>query len=98
MKTPVLRRVNFSLSRASVTGVVVPPGAGKSLLLQAKLGRCRTLAGSLHVVAAEIGYCGENVWLQDTAIRQNIIGHLPYNAALYARITKDASWKKTSGG
>lgn len=88
LNKPVLRRVNFALARGSITGVVGPTRAGKSLLLQAILGRCERLAGSLHVHDTEIGYCGENVWLSNNTIRHNIIGHLPYNAALYRRVLR----------
>ncbi len=79
----LLREVNFRLTRGSVTGVIGPHGAGKSTFMRAILGDSEVSAGSVQVNETEIGYCGEEVWLWQATVRDNIIGLLPYDAQRY---------------
>lgn len=79
----ILREVNFRLARGSVTGVIGPHGAGKSTFMRAILGDSEVTAGSVQVNETEIGYCGEEVWLRQATVRDNIIGVLPYDAQRY---------------
>ncbi|KAJ3497208.1 hypothetical protein NLG97_g2078 [Lecanicillium saksenae] len=85
---PLLRRVNIALTQGSVSGVVGPHGAGKSTFLRAILGECEVLGGSVQVDGEQIGYCGEEVWLQEATIRQNIVGILPFDEQRYRTVIR----------
>ncbi|KAJ6782829.1 hypothetical protein PWT90_10539 [Aphanocladium album] len=87
-KEAILRNVNFHLQTGTITAVVGLTGAGKSTLLQGVLGGVEVLDGSIKVDTADIGYCGQIVWLRDTSIRANIIGNLPYDRAKFRRVIR----------
>lgn len=84
----LLSSVNFRLARGSITAVIGLTGSGKSTLLQGILGAIEVLAGSIRVDTTDIAYCGQNVWLRNTSIRENIIGHHPYDRAKYLRVIR----------
>ncbi|XWX01985.1 hypothetical protein V2A60_010017 [Cordyceps javanica] len=88
MEEPLLRKVNFSLAPSSTTGLVGLTGGGKSTIVQGILGQSAVLGGSISVNTSEIGYCGENVWLRDTTIRENIIGDLEFNQARFTKVIR----------
>lgn len=88
MEEPLLRKVNFNLVPSSTTGLVGLTGGGKSTIVQAILGQSAVLGGSISINTSEIGYCGENVWLRDTTIRENIIGDLEFNQARFTRVIR----------
>lgn len=48
-------------------------------MLEGILGEIKNTTGSIRVDEARVSYCSQKVWLQDTTIRANIIGYLPYN-------------------
>ncbi|TQV89952.1 ABC multidrug transporter [Cordyceps javanica] len=88
MKEPIIRGANFQLPYGSITPIVGRIGAGKSTILEAVLGHCEVLGGSVEVHVDDISYCGQNIWLQDATIRQNIIGHLEYDDARFWRVIR----------
>ncbi|OAR02082.1 hypothetical protein LLEC1_05008, partial [Akanthomyces lecanii] len=88
MKEPLLRKVSFDMAPSSTTGLVGLTGGGKSTIVQSILGQSEVLGGSISVKTDEIGYCGENVWLRDTTIRENIIGDLEFNQARFTRVIR----------
>lgn len=79
METPLLSGVNFSLEPGSVTGVLGQTGSGKTTVLDSILGTSAVSSGSIEIDDVKVAYCGQNVWLRDTTIRNNIIEHLPYD-------------------
>ncbi|KAJ2983292.1 hypothetical protein NQ176_g797 [Zarea fungicola] len=85
MPDPLLTGVSFSLSQSSVTGVVGPTGSGKSTLLSGILGETSNAGGYIYVRDEVIAYCGEQVWLRDVSIRENILNYLPYDKERFIR-------------
>ncbi len=98
MKEPIIRGANFQLPYGSITPIVGRIGSGKSTIVEAVLGHSEVLGGSVEVDVDDISYCGQTVWLQDTTIRQNIIGHLEYDDARFRRVLRacfledDVAW------
>lgn len=84
MEETLLSEVTLTLGRGSVSGVVGPTGCGKSTFLESLLGETRTDGGYVYTDKVNIAYCGPTVWLQDTSIRNNIIGHFKFDAVRYA--------------
>lgn len=98
MNEPIIRGANFQLPYGSITPIVGRIGAGKSTIVEAVLGHSEVLGGSVEVHVNDISYCGQNVWLQDTTIRQNIVGHLEYDDVRFRRVIRacfledDVAW------
>ncbi len=88
MKEPLLRGVNFQIPPSSTTLVIGPTGSGKSALVEAILGDAEMLGGSVEVDTSDIGYCGQYIWLRDTTIRDNIIGHEEYDDQRFRRVIR----------
>lgn len=83
---PILNDVNFSIQPGSITLVVGPNGAGKSLLLQSMLGETSLINGAIYIAGRFMAYCGQLLWLRNVSVKQNIIGHLPYDECLFRRV------------
>lgn len=80
---PMLRGINFQISRGSFTAIVGKSGAGKSTLIDIILGLLEPTRGSVKVDGEniqkavrgwqrQIGYVGQNVVLIDDTLRRNI--------------------------
>ncbi|KAM3477754.1 hypothetical protein MY8738_006300 [Beauveria namnaoensis] len=82
------RTTHLHLMNRFVTRLVGLTGAGKSTIVQGILGQSEILGGSVSVNTDEIGYCGENVWLRDITIRENIVGDLEFNQARFTSVIK----------
>ncbi|MCJ1309562.1 hypothetical protein MMC25_003222 [Agyrium rufum] len=70
----VLQDIAFESKKASLTMIIGPVGCGKSLLLRAILGELDADQGRIYVSSKRMGYCGQNIWLQNGTIRTNICG------------------------
>ncbi|OQR85996.1 ATP-binding Cassette (ABC) Superfamily [Achlya hypogyna] len=68
--------------RGSFTVVVGPVGSGKSSFLRAIAGDMRPRCAVGGVVA----YAGQEAWLTDDSLRNNILLHRPYQPSLYRRV------------
>ena len=71
-----IQTVSFDISRASVTMVIGPVGAGKSTFLKAVLGEAPYETGILRIADDRVAYCGQTPWLPNTTIRRAICGHV----------------------
>jgi ABC-type bacteriocin/lantibiotic exporter with double-glycine peptidase domain len=76
-----------SIKRSDLTMVVGPTGCGKSTLLKAMIGEANVVQGSVLVAQKHLAYCGENVWLRNVTIRDNIIGESILDEAWYKKVT-----------
>lgn len=101
-KTPLLQGVNFKLAVGSTTALVGRTGGGKSTIAQAVLGQNEILGGSVTVNTDKVGYCGENVWLRDKTIWENIVGELEFDEVRFAKVVKachlEEDLRQLSGG
>lgn len=84
MESPILKGLNFFITRGSVSVVIGPTGSGKSYFLQSILGESYIRSGSVYVENCDIAYCGQNVWLENGSLKENVIGPLPFCAVRYA--------------
>ena len=53
--TPVLNRINMSLPKGKIYGLLGASGCGKTTLLRCCLGRLNTKSGSIHVLGKPPG-------------------------------------------
>lgn len=75
----VLHDISMTVYQGSLCMIVGRVGSGKSSLLKAIMGELTMNKG--HVVAntTYAAYCDQTPWLQNTTIRENIVGKSPLN-------------------
>lgn len=85
----VLRNMDVSLHRGTLTLAIGPVGAGKSSLCRALLGEMPyMMSGSvkLHTASRHVGYCDQTPFLCNGSMRDNIIGFSTFDAERYAAV------------
>ncbi|KAF2462905.1 putative ABC multidrug transporter [Lindgomyces ingoldianus] len=86
----VLRNVNFSVARHSLTLVVGPVGSGKSTLCRALLGEMPFSEGFVMVRThhSHVGYCDQTAFLFNGSVRDNIVAFSAFDPARYAEVIR----------
>lgn len=82
----ILKSANMVVKAGETTMVYGSVGCGKSTLLKLMLGEVAMKAGRAILASASVAFSGQRPWLLNTTIRLNIIGHKPFNRALYERV------------
>lgn len=87
---PVLKDVDISIPRDTITAVIGPVGNGKSAFLNALLGEMvaspLTSKGTNAPIREPIAYCAQESWLENKAIHENITGALPRDDKWYRTV------------
>lgn len=83
---PVLKNVNFSISRSEIALVLGHTGSGKTTLLRAILGEVHVTHGLVYVEQRQIAYCDQSPWLRNITIRDNIVGDCQYDQDWYETV------------
>lgn len=84
----ILFTTDVSFKRATITMVIGPTGVGKSTMLRSVLGEAQVTSGSIYVLPQQIAYCGQEEWVRNITIRENIIGHFSYDETWYNTVTR----------
>ncbi|KAE8137329.1 ABC transporter-like protein [Aspergillus pseudotamarii] len=79
----VLRDIYWQCKPCSFTVVLGPVGSGKTTLLKALLSEVKCFKGTLSLTDLTVSYCGQDVWLQDLSLQENILGGLPLDKRHY---------------
>jgi ABC-type transport system involved in cytochrome bd biosynthesis fused ATPase/permease subunit len=66
--------------------IVGPVGCGKSSLLQGLLGEIPSSKGIVYVERSRIAFVGQIPWIQNSSIRNNIIGISSFEPEWYAAV------------
>ncbi|RAL16008.1 uncharacterized protein BO97DRAFT_421249 [Aspergillus homomorphus CBS 101889] len=82
----VLKDVCWDCYPRSITMVLGSVGSGKTTLLKAVMGEVKCLKGSVIISDSAIAYCGQDVWLQDMSLRDNILGGRTFDAGFYHKV------------
>ncbi|OKL62025.1 hypothetical protein UA08_02529 [Talaromyces atroroseus] len=83
---PVVRDVNFTISRGQLCLVIGPVGCGKSTLLKGVLGETLSTKGFLYTNFKECAFVDQTPWIRNTTLRDNIIGISPYDEQWYKSV------------
>ncbi|KAK0117906.1 hypothetical protein ONS95_012222 [Cadophora gregata] len=83
---PVINDVTFNIQPGQLTMIVGPVGAGKSSLLHGLLGEIPSSKGNVYIKQAHASFVGQNPWLQNDPVRNNIIGVNGFDAAWYSKV------------
>ncbi|QKX61831.1 uncharacterized protein TRUGW13939_08987 [Talaromyces rugulosus] len=85
-KPDILNDITVNIRRSYFTFVVGPVGSGKSTLVRAILGEVPLRAGSIHADPGNMAFVGQEPWIQNLTIRQNILGSTSYDAEWYGKV------------
>ncbi|CAG8388874.1 unnamed protein product [Penicillium salamii] len=85
-KPNILNSITVNIRRSCFTFVIGPVGSGKSTLMRAILGEVPIRMGSIHVEPGNIAFVGQEPWIQNLTIRQNILGSTSYDAEWYNKV------------
>lgn len=88
LDTPLLRDINVSIEKGSVTLAVGPSRSGKSTFLQALAGEANITHGSVLVDSLAVAYCDQMPFLRNISIRDNILAGHVYRWDRYDRILR----------
>ncbi|KAK2707578.1 ATP-binding cassette sub-family C member 10-like isoform X2 [Artemia franciscana] len=91
-----LRDVSLTIKRGQFLGVVGPVGSGKSALLYTLLGELDKVRGRLSVGNFDqvFSVATQEVWLQNTTIRENILFGSTYQGARYKAVIEACALKE----
>ena len=86
--TTVLRGLNFDIQPAALTVIIGPIGSGKSTILNAILGEIPDYEGYMWTSAQQLAYCGQNPWLTNRTLRDNILGETMLDVPWYNTVIR----------
>ncbi|KAI2469971.1 P-loop containing nucleoside triphosphate hydrolase protein [Annulohypoxylon bovei var. microspora] len=79
--------INLEIRSSSLVMVVGPVGCGKTTLLASLLGETYKQAGSAKLTFTEdVSYCGQDLWILNKTIKDNIIGPNTFDKVLYGKV------------
>ncbi|CAK7207847.1 hypothetical protein SEUCBS139899_010662 [Sporothrix eucalyptigena] len=86
-ETAVLKDITLDIQPGQLTMLVGPVASGKTSLLEAIVGEARILGGSVEfTIPAHVAYCGQDAWLLNQSVRDNILAFEPYSAVFYKEV------------
>ena len=86
LATPVLEDLRCEFMTGRVTAVVGPVASGKSSLVGCVLGEMLRTDGEKITQPPVAAYCSQEPWLQNSSIRDNIIGVNAYDGPWYKTV------------
>lgn len=81
-----VKNASFVLERGTITLLTGDVATGKSTLLLAMLGQSHIVGGSFLVNEASISYCGQDSWVQNISIQDNIVGDTGFEQQWYDEV------------
>ncbi|KAI9346785.1 P-loop containing nucleoside triphosphate hydrolase protein [Zopfochytrium polystomum] len=87
---PVLKDVQLSVSRGSLTAILGRVGQGKSSLISALLGDMYKKSGSVRM-AGSVAYVSQQAWIENLTVRDSILFGSEYDATRYNAVIEACS-------
>lgn len=81
---PTMKDINFQVRKGQLVMVVGPVGSGKSSLGLALLGEINKRKGEI-TLQGTVAYAGQQAWIINGTVRDNILFGLPYDEELYKK-------------
>ncbi|KAH7371789.1 ABC transporter-like protein [Cadophora sp. MPI-SDFR-AT-0126] len=82
----VINDVTFDVQPAQLTMIVGPVGSGKSSLLRGLLGETPSSKGNVYINQVYASFVGQNPWIQNDTIRNNIVGVTAFEPEWYSKV------------
>jgi len=91
-----LSKLNMTIKRGELVGVLGPVGAGKSSFLMGLLGELERGGGEVAVTkpAGGFGFVKQEAWIQQGTIRDNILFGKAYQHTWYNKVTEACALKE----
>lgn len=86
--SPTINSISFSVLRKSFVFIIGPVGCGKSTLLKGLMSETPFSQGVVHSDSLRSAFVDQTPWIQNTTIRQNIIGPSALNVAWYEEVVR----------
>ncbi|RDW71574.1 cyclic peptide transporter [Coleophoma cylindrospora] len=83
---PQINDVTFSVAQGSFVFIIGPVGCGKSTLLKGLMSETPSLKGFVYSISLESAFADQSPWIQNTSIRDNIIGASIFNESWYNEV------------
>ena len=87
-KGPLLRNLDFQITRGELTMIIGPVSSGKSTLLKALLHETPLATGFSRLGFRDAAYCAQTPWLTNGTVKENIMGDSHYDPKWYATVVK----------
>lgn len=84
-KIEILKNINISINKGSLTAVVGPVGSGKTSLISAFLGEMEKHTGNVNL-DGRIAYVPQQAWIQNATLKDNILFGRPFSKKLYDKV------------
>jgi len=84
--SPVIDDVSFDFRPGDLTMILGPVGCGKSSLLRGLLGETPSSKGNVYINRAHAAFVDQVPWIQNSSIRDNIIGVSVFEPEWYAKV------------
>ncbi|XP_067619706.1 probable multidrug resistance-associated protein lethal(2)03659 [Eurosta solidaginis] len=88
-----LSDINVKIENRSLVAIVGPVGSGKSTLLNALLGEVKINQGKI-VINGKVSYAGQEPWVFEGTVRDNIVFVDSYNERRYKKVIKACSLER----
>jgi ABC-type multidrug transport system fused ATPase/permease subunit len=85
-ESPILHNISCTIRKSNFTYIIGSVGSGKSTLLQAMLGETKPSKGSIFTGTRRIAFVGQEPWIQNLTLRQNILGAFNYDKSWYDKV------------
>ncbi|KAF4625089.1 hypothetical protein G7Y89_g13080 [Cudoniella acicularis] len=82
----ILSNITITIRKSYFTFIIGNVGSGKSTLMKAMLGEIQPFKGSIYVGIRNIAFVGQEPWIQNLTIRQNILGISSYDRDWYSKV------------
>ncbi|ORY46466.1 hypothetical protein BCR33DRAFT_753523 [Rhizoclosmatium globosum] len=89
-KESLLKNINLTIPKGSLTAIVGSVGSGKSSLLNAIIGEMRKVSGSV-AISESVAYAAQSAWIQNATVKDNILFGTEYNKERYLQVLYDAA-------
>uniref|UniRef100_T1KCV0 ABC-type glutathione-S-conjugate transporter n=1 Tax=Tetranychus urticae TaxID=32264 RepID=T1KCV0_TETUR len=82
-----LKQINMKIEQGKLVAIIGPVGSGKSSLLHAILGEMKKVKGRVNIDGKlKMAFVAQQVWIQNTTLRENILFGNPYIKSKYDRV------------
>jgi ATP-binding cassette subfamily C (CFTR/MRP) protein 1 len=85
----IIKDIDLDIMLGELTLIVGPVALGKTTLLEAIVGEARIFSGSVEItVPEEIAYCGQDAWLLNQSVKENILAFEQYSKDFYDEVVE----------
>lgn len=84
----IVRDLTMHLTGGGLFVIYGSVGCGKSTLVRAMLGELPLASGMITFAYDDIAFCGQEVWVQNITVRDNVIGDYAFLPTWYLTVTR----------